>query len=270
MERVGGDLVEVTVLLPPGQSPATYEPTPKQVVKLSTARVYFRIGLPFEERVVDKVGSVFAHLNIVDTREGIDLREMTEPQQAKVPKGDHTRLPETGGGHKHGQLDPHIWLNPRLVKVQAGTICRELCRLDPAHRSTYEGNLRAFQADLDRVDRDIAARLAPLRGRELFVFHPAYGYFTDAYGLRQVAVESGGKAPTARQLSGLIRRAKQAGVRVIFVQPQFDKRNAEAVAKAVGGVIVPLDPLAEDYINNLLEMTAKIERALGREQDQPD
>ncbi len=256
--RVGGKHVDVSVLLAPGQSPATYEPTPKEMVKLARSGVYFRIGVPFERQVVEKIGSALEDLRIVDTRKGIELRA-SDPH-------DH----RAGGGHAHHhhhEQDPHVWMNPRLVKVQADIVCRTLCQIDPAHRTEYEGNCRAFKADLDRTDAKIAASLGSLRGGTFYVFHPSLGYFADAYGLEQVAIESGGKQPTAKQLAALIDRAKRDGVRLIFVQPQFDKRNAETVAAEIGGAVVPLDPLAEDYIENLLHVAAEIRRALATAPD---
>ena len=160
-------------------------------------------------------------------------------------------------------------MNPRLVKRQARTICRELCRLAPVHREAFESNCAVFESDLDRVDARIAETLAPLRGREFYVFHPAFGYFADAYGLKQVAVETGGKQPTAKQLQALIEQARSADVKLIFVQPQFTKQSAEVVARAIGGAVVPLDPLAENYLENLLHVASKIEMALegGRDEE---
>jgi zinc transport system substrate-binding protein len=324
VKRVGGDLVDVSVLVPPGQSPHTYELTPKQMVRLSEAHVFFRIGIPFEERVVDKVGATLKALNIVDTRKGVEMRALSErhdhgdeydeahqtanrarpgDEGGHHQKWDHRHAPaeeqpaseapahqeehrhlqkvEHGHGlgvahenpghdvHGPGELDPHVWLSPRVVKVQARTICDELCRLDPANKAAYEENCRLFQEELDRIDGRIAEALAPLKRREFFVFHPAFGYFADAYGLRQVAVQAGGKDPNVKQLGALIERAKREGVKLLFVQPQFSKSSAEAVAEQIGGAVVPMDPLAEDYLENLLDMASKIKRALaGAKADQ--
>jgi len=260
VKRVGGEHVAISVLLRPGQSPATYDPTPKQMVELAAAQVYFRIGVPFEKQVVAKVAAALGELCIVDTREGIDAviaNAADHPGCGVEPESDH-------GHHGHGdEPDPHVWMNPRLVKRQARTICRELCRLTPAHREAFESHCAAFEADLDRVDARISASLAPLRGREFYVFHPAFGYFAEAYGLKQVAVETGGKQPTAKHLTELIEQARSAGVKLIFVQPQFTKQSAEVVARAIGGAVVVLDPLAENYIENLLDVASKIERALA-------
>ena len=150
-----------------------------------------------------------------------------------------------------------------LFAVQV-MICDTLAELDPDHADTYRRNLAAFDADLDRVHAQIAEALAPLKGQAIFVFHPAFGYFADAYGLKQIPVEIGGKEPTARQLAGLIDRAKAAGVKVIFVQPQFSQKSAGAVAAAIDGVVVPLDDLARDYLMNLENVAAKVKVALQK------
>lgn len=147
----------------------------------------------------------------------------------------------------------------------AETMCRVLSEVDPAHAKTYADNLARLQEDLDRADARIAQWLAPIRGAEFYVYHPAFGYFADAYGLRQVAVETGGKEPSARQLADLIERAKRANVRVIFVQRQFPVKSAQAVADAIGSSVVVLDPLSPDYIANLEAIARAILRSYGRE-----
>ncbi|MCO6436442.1 MAG: zinc ABC transporter substrate-binding protein [Phycisphaerae bacterium] len=252
VERIGGDLVRVGVLLPPGQSPHTYEPTPKLITELGRAKIYFRIGVNFEDRVLQKVASTFPDLEIVDTRRGIDLAEQ---EHECDHEGDHD--------HDHGELDPHIWLSPRLAKIQARTIFEALAAAMPEHRDALSRNLDAFLKDLGEVDARIAAELAPLKGKDFLVYHPAYGYFAQAYGLHQIAIESGGKQPTAKALAELIQRAKSAGVKLIFVQPQFGKRNAEAVAEAIGGAVIEVDPLSGDYLNNLRHIADAVREALG-------
>jgi len=245
VERVGGSHIEVEVLVGPGQSPATFELTPQQMTKLTQADAYFRIGLPFEKQLVGKIRAALSDLRVVDTRRGIKLRTM-----------EHE--------HHNDGSDPHIWLDPKLVKVQAATVCEELCRLDPVNVEAYKKNLETFKADLDEVDARITRALEPLKGRKFYVFHPSYGYFGDAYGLTQVAVEVEGKEPSARQLATLIDQAKEDSVKVIFVQPQFSAKSAEAVAEAIGGVIVPIDPLARDYLRNLEDIAEKIARGLAK------
>lgn len=251
VERVGGDRMSVQVLVGPGQSPATYEPTPRQMAAFGEADVYFRIGVPFENALAEKVAASVPDLSVVDTRQGITLRPM-----------EHHRHGVRGSGGAEGALDPHVWLDPQLAKVQARTIRHELVRLDPQNRPAYDANLDAFEADLDRVDSEIRSVLGPLNGREILVFHPAFGYFADAYGLKQVAIEAEGKEPGPRELADIIRRAKSQRVKVIFVQQQFSNAQARAIAEEVGATVIPLDPLAEDYLGNLEDMAAKIAEGL--------
>lgn len=272
VERVGGQYVDIEVLVGPGQSPHAYEPTPRQLEALSRARAYFIVGIDFETALLPRIERVFKDLKIVDTRAGIPLRSMTADEaQAEASHAEHGEQGHEASGSDHhagrraGRLDPHIWLSPPLVKIQAHTICDTLVELDPAHAEAYRKNLAAFDADLDRVHAQLAATLASLKGQAIFVFHPAFGYFTDTYGLKQVPVEIEGKEPTAKQLVTLIERAKTDGVKVIFVQPQFSKKSAEAVAQAIGGAVVPLDDLSRDYLMNLDDMAAKIKAALHKE-----
>jgi zinc transport system substrate-binding protein len=264
VERIGADRVQVDVLVGPGQSPATYAPTPRQVGDLERADVYFAIGVPFERRLLAKLTGGLRDLNVVETQAGIPLRAMKTAHTHQhdhdhaVGEDAHAAEAEEPAGTK----DPHIWLDPRLVKLMATTICEELCRLDPSSADTFRANLAAFHGELDAVDARIRALLAPLKGREFLVFHPAYGYFGDSYGLEQVAVEIEGKEASPRQLTMLIEKAKAAGARVIFVQPQFSMSSAEALAREIGGAVIPLDPLARDYLGNLEVMAEKLARGL--------
>ncbi len=244
VERIGGERVKVNVLLPSGKSPATYKPSPNQMMTLSRSRLYFQIGLPFEKRLVAKMKNGMS-VEIVDIRAGIKL----------VPMGDHR--------HGSSEPDPHIWMDPKLVIIQATTIRDVLIQADPDGRSEYERGYRSLTADLTALDHKLKSILQPLQGRTIYVFHPSYGYFCRAYGLVQKAVETGGKQPSPKHLGALIRAARKDKVKVIFVQPQFARRSAEAVAKAIGGAVIPLDPLAKEYIVNLEQMAEKIRRALS-------
>ncbi|MEW6136868.1 MAG: zinc ABC transporter substrate-binding protein [Thermodesulfobacteriota bacterium] len=282
LERVGGDRVRVSVLVGPGSSPHTYEPTPRQMTELAQADIFFRIGVPFENVVMPKIQALHKGLTVVDTRDGIELRKSDEDHnhEAHTPKPhkhdsaqgraklNHKHRSEAEDDHHHeaGELDPHIWLDPVLVKRQAETMCSALIKIDPAHEKTYRENLKKFESDLDEVNSLVAKALSRVKGKEIFVFHPAYGYFADRYGLKQRAVETGGKEPGAKQLAALIDRAKKAGVKVIFVQPQFDRKNATTIARAIGGAVIPLDPLAPDYLENLRDMARKVESALSAQQ----
>ena len=254
VERIGGEHVTVSVLLPGGQEPHTFEPTPKQVMALGGARLYFQVGtLPFERRLAKKLAGGNTGLVAVDTSKGVRLRKLEGHD------------PHTGEKHREGLSDPHVWLGPPAIAVQASNIAHSLSRADPGHARDFKKNLDTLLEDLADVDAGIRKTLAPYKGRTVYVFHPSFGYFTDAYGLKQRAVEIHGKTPTPRQIQSLIAEAKGDGVRVIFVQPQFDRSSAEAVAWAIGGVVAPVDALARDLLQNLRDMAGKVKRGLAGE-----
>lgn len=262
VEAIGGERVRVQVLVRPGESPATYQPTPRQIAALGEADVYFRIGVAFETLMLEKMVAILKGRPVVDTRRGIALRPMAEPH-------GHGENEAEAEGERSGAMDPHIWLDPRNVAIQAVTVRDALVRLDPAGRATYEANARQYIGEMERLDREIRHTLAPFKGGEFFVYHPSFGYFADAYGLRQIAVETGGREPGPRQLAHLIEQAREHDVHVIFVQPQFDRKNARTIARAIDGVVVELDPLAPDAAVNLRAMAESIARHLRPRPDAP-
>jgi len=207
-------------------------------------------------------------LEFVDTRKGITLRFMTEDEVDDHGHGHSHRHRHKDRHHREtGEPDPHVWLDPKLAKVQAATIAESLSRMDPDHANEYAANLRQFQSELDELDRQLADVLAPARGKPFYVYHPAWGYFADAYGLKQISVETGGKEPSAKHLAALIKEAKKDGVKLVFVQPQFSKKSAEALGQAIGGAVVPLDDLARDYLTNMKEMAERIRTAIAEEKN---
>lgn len=284
VEQITGDLAEVDVLVTPGKSPATYSPTPGQIRKLALADVYFRIGVPFENGFMHKMASVAPDTRVVDTRKGIVPRKMEahihdhdkEPKQDHQEKEAHTHeadaVHEDHGkaeeDHGHGDTaagrDPHIWMNPVLVKQQAATMTDALSELAPEHAARFRENHALFARKLDQLHDRLTTLLAPLAGQNLFVFHPAFGYLADAYGLHQIPVETMGRSPKGKELSAIIRLAKDENVRVIFVQPQFDQQAARKIAAAIDGAVVPINPLAPDYLDNMVRMAETIAMSLSR------
>ena len=263
IERIGGDLVQVQVLVKPGQSPATYRVTPRQMDQLGRADVYFRIGVPFERSLLPKIKAVRPDLLIVDTREGVDLLDMASPHTHDVSQEPAHLETEEHAEEVFWGKDPHIWLDPVRVKIQARTIAETLIALSPAEKKRFGTNLRAFCKELDALHKKLGARLAPFRGKTFYAYHPAYGYFADAFGLRQEAVEQEGKGPGLRSTEAIVTCMKQEGIRTLFVQPQFSQRQAAAIAARAGATVVPLDPLALDYPGNLQAMADAVARALG-------
>ncbi|MGD8394875.1 MAG: zinc ABC transporter substrate-binding protein [Candidatus Eiseniibacteriota bacterium] len=238
VERLAGASVELVVLIPPGASPATYEPTMRQLAAMDRAALYVKVGhpgFPFERTWLDRLLEGHDDLVVFDCSAHVG-------QQA---------------------ADPHIWVSPPAMRAMVPHLAATLARLLPSERDAIAEREAALLAGIDALDADIRAALAGLEHRRFYVFHPAWGAFAAAYGLEQVSIEHDHKEPNAHQLTGLLERARADGVRVVFVQPQFSRRSAEVVAGEIGARVVSIDPLARDWAENLRRVTAALVEALG-------
>lgn len=371
LEKIAGDRFQITVMVPPGASPETYEPKPQQLQALSGAIAYFQLDVPFEQQWLRRLQGVNGSMALVDTSRGItklfledhhhhgegeirghgdhddhdDCGPVPDPEPrpfegrnraagngeteivgtvGRIPDNDEffldtpqgrievdvdlpdfrgldLTLGETvtvrgvyddddfdawtitrpdgspvftrgirdddcddddrqGGTEQSPDrreqttaalLDPHIWLSPRLAKIQGENIYQALVTFDPENEATYQRNFEKFLEELDTLDQTIRDRLAPLQNRKFMVFHPSWQYFADDYDLEMVAIEIGGTEPSAAELSNLIQTAKDQGVKVIFAQPEFSQTAANLIAKEIGGEVVLISPLAENWQENL-------------------
>jgi zinc transport system substrate-binding protein len=244
VEKIADDTVEINVMVGPGHSPATYEPKPQQMAALDKSSLYFSIGVPFERTWLPKLAAAAPHMRVVATDEGIAKRMM----------GAHDHDHEHHNHAKHeGTPDPHIWLDPILVKSQVSTIATALIEAFPAHKARYEYNVQAFMAELDALHASIKAKLDPLHDATFMVFHPSWGYFAQRYHLNQVAIEVEGKEPKPAALGSLITKAKAEKVRAVFVSPQFSTKSAQTIAHEIGAHVVALDPLSVAWEEELLK-----------------
>jgi zinc transport system substrate-binding protein len=257
--QIGGEHVTVEALLAGGGDPHTFSPTPKQITRLGRGKVFFSVGLPFEVRLCEKLAD-HGSLKVVHTDAGIEKRS------GGCSHGSHEGHQHHGPACQHETQgnDPHIWLSIPLIRLQAQNIVAGLCAVDPANCEDYKQNLRTFLTNAEVVHRRIADLLAPHQGKSFYVFHPSFTYFGSDYGLTEVAVEVEGKLPAPKQLAQLTGEMKSAGVKTIFVQPQFDQRSAATIADAIGCDIVVLDPLARDLLPNLEETARALAASLAR------
>ncbi|WP_319522840.1 metal ABC transporter solute-binding protein, Zn/Mn family [uncultured Desulfosarcina sp.] len=267
VQQIGKDLVDVQAMVQPGASPATYEPKPRQMAALSGAKIYFSIGVPFEKAWLDKIAAANPQMTVVHTDDGIEKIPMAahhhhEDHAGKDGEEKHHADDHEKGHHGHTGLDPHIWLSPPLVRIQARTITTALQTADPAHRDVYDANFRDFAGRIDQLDNDLRDTLAGRFGMSFMVFHPAWGYFAHAYGLKQMPIEIEGKDPKPARLQALIEHAREHNIHVIFVQPQFSTKSAELIAREIDGQVVAANPLAEDWMANLRQVADKFKAAL--------
>ncbi len=249
VEQIGGDRINVSVMVPPGAEPATYEPAPTQMTALSKTSIYFAIGVPFERAWLPRFAGINPKMRIIHTESGI-----AEKPIDRNMKND---------ANFHGIPDPHVWLSPPLVMLQARNILAALIAADPAHFDTYTANYKKFIAAIADLDTKLQRQFpAGEKRTEFMVFHPAWGYFADAYGLKQIPIEVEGKSPKAAELQKLISKARKKHIRIVLVEPQFSARDAGVIARSIDGKIVYADPLAYDWAKNLLKVAATIKSAL--------
>lgn len=256
VERIGGADVRVSVMLPPGKSPETYSPAPSKIRELGGAQVYFSIGVPFEEQFLPMVGESLPNLRVADMSSGIVRRALEEAHHHGEADGEKEHE------HGRGEPDPHVWMAPMLLAQQADQVAVSLGALRPDRAADYQRAAVEYRRGMEALDAHLREMLLPFAGRTVFVYHPAFGYFTDAYGLKQEAIEQGGSSPTPRQLAQLITAARADEVRVIFVQPEFDQAKAATVAEAIRGRVVSLNPLDEHIAETLFAMGEAIRDAL--------
>ncbi len=255
-EKIGGEFVDVSVMVMPGANPATFEPRPKQMAGISGADMYFAVGAPFEDAWLPKFAGANPAMKIVHTDQNAPKKTIASHIHEGEP--DHRHKAEAG----REILDPHIWLSPPLVARQIEHMARALGDFDPERRSYYETRLHEFKEEIRKLDADIKNLLSDIKGRKFMVFHPAWGYFADTYDLVQVPVEIEGKEPKPGDLKRLIVFARRNRIQTIFVQPQFSSRKAGVIAGAIDGEVEPLDPLAESWAENLRKAAQSIRKSL--------
>ena len=254
-ERVAGEHVKVSVMVGKGQSPATYEPTPKQMVLLNKSQLYFQIGVPFESIWIDAISKLNSQLKIIDC-----CTELSTGQSEGHYHDYHREKENTKEGYakKENAIDPHIWTSPANAKYIALKMKKALIDSYPVYANEFESNCSKLIEDLDKLDRDIKSRLAQLNNRYIIVSHPSWGYYAEAYDLIQLPIEVEGKEVRAKSLVNLIEFARSKNIKRVFVQKQFNKNSAEIIAREIDADVIELDPLDEDYIANLYYVTDAI------------
>ncbi|HNX43205.1 MAG TPA: zinc ABC transporter substrate-binding protein [Bacteroidales bacterium] len=249
VDRISGGKLECGVMIPPGGNHETFEPSPRDMEKVSKAGIYFTIGaLDFEKAWVERVKAVNPGLEIVNTGSGITMIE------------GHSHE-----GHASCAVDPHIWLSPDAVRIQARSICEALCRYDSSSKTLYERNLDSFLHEADSADRYITSLFEPHQGKSILIYHPALAYFAREYGLNQLSIEHEGKDPSPVHMREIIDLAEARRISVIFVSKEFDTRHAETIAKQINGRLVTFDPMAYNWTTNIMHLADLIAQSMANQ-----
>lgn len=239
-EKIGGDKIQTSLMVPDGASPHTYEPKPGQLVEVSKARIYVKVGTPIEFEInwLDKLLAMNKNMLVIDASQSIRL--ITENHEHRHSNQIHKQ-----------NVDPHIWLSPQNAKIMVENIYKGIVKVDTINQKYYEQNKNLYLSKLDSLDEEIRSALALKKTRKFMVYHPSWGYFADQYQLQQISVEEEGKEPTAKGIQNLIEQARRDSINVIFVSPQFNMMNAKQIAREIGGRIISVNPMEKDYISNL-------------------
>ena len=247
VDAIASERVETITMVMQGDSPHTYEPKPSQMKAVSEASLYFAIGVEFEKAWLARFKAQNSSMRVVNLYEGIKRLHMKSHHEHDAKGGE----------------DPHIWTAPRNMIVMAKKVAKALEDIDPEGRKYYEKNLQKYIAQVEALEKRISSILSSLpAGSSFLVFHPSWGYFADEFGLKQVAMETEGKEPSAKEFMSLIKRMKKSGARAIVVQPEFSNKSARLLAKELSIPVVAVSPLAYDWQNSLLRVARAI---AGRE-----
>lgn len=238
VEAIGGKRVEASALLPPGVSPETYQPDARLLNKLGKAEALITIGVPFEEVLMPKLKASFPKLKLVDGTKGMKIRNFDD-----------------------GGRDPHVWLSCGNMVKYAETVASVLTELAPEHSDEFKKALDKYSAELRKTSERIRSELSSLEGKTLLVYHPAFGYFLEEYGIVQQAIEEEGKEPTGGTLQHALRLGREMGVKAIFVQPQFSPRSAKTIARELNCRVVEIDPLPKKLTPGLLKLAEALKKA---------
>lgn len=301
VEKIAKDKVEINVMVKAGFSPATYEPKTSQMRKLANSKAYFSIGVPFEKVWLEKFEHANKNMLVVDTTHGIKKLEMQAHVHHDEEKHEHEEHKDHDHdthdhdehkheehkdhdhdahehdkhekedakhdehdeheGHDHSGLDPHVWLDPMLVKVQAKNIYEALVKIDAKNKEFYLTNYKAFVKELETLNKKLESIIEPYEHKAFMVFHPSWGYFAKRYHLEQISIEIQGKEPKPAQLVELIDEAKKHDIKIVFVAPQFSQKGAKVISNSIKGYTATIDPLSYEWDKNLLKVANEIAKS---------
>ena len=258
VEQIAGDSINVEAMVERGADPHTFEPKPSQMKSVEKSDLHFAVGMEFDKVWLPKLQKQFPNLVVVDTDKGVEKVEMSKHHHhhdADHEEHSHDTHKKTSNHeddeHDHSGLDPHIWLDPILVKTQVENIANALIEKYPQNKTLFELNLAKFKENLDKFDANTAKILKELKTDKFMVYHPSWGYFAKRYGLVQIPIEIEGKEPKPADLKNLINEAKEEGVKVIFVAPQFSQKSASTIAKATSASVVEIDQLPYEWLDEM-------------------
>jgi zinc transport system substrate-binding protein len=260
VEQIGGENVDVVVMVEPGEDPHTYEPSPADMQAMGDADAYVTVGLEFEEAWIPRFTEVNPDMVIIDAAAEVE-KLAGDDEHADEDHADEEHADDEHA-HDHGEGDPHVWTSPAAMTTMGYTLADEFAALDAENAEAYESNALVVGEDATDLDAKISAALASSESGTFMVFHPAWGYFAREYGLEQIAIEVGGQEPSAAELAQLVETARDEGISVILVQPSHSTRTADLIAQEIDAEVAVADPLAADWLTSMEQVAETFGAAL--------
>jgi zinc transport system substrate-binding protein len=251
LEKIGGNYINVKIIVPPGADPHTFELKPELLKSFSEADAYFKIGsgIEFELTWMDKIAGFNKNMKIYDCSKNI---KFIHSDTGSAESDEHADGYITGN-------DPHIWVSIKNAMIISENIYEGLSRLDPKNSNVFLANRNSYQQKLIDLDKKITESLSGAKNRKFMVYHSAWSYFARDYGMEEISIESSGKEPTFAGIREAIDLARQNNIKIIFVSPQFSTKSAETIAKEIGADIVLIDPLDKNFLSNMEVVAEKFE-----------
>lgn len=250
-EQIAGHFFTVNCAIPAGQSPETYDPTPQEMMRISKSAAYFRIGnIGFEQAWMDAIKEQNPNMPVFDLSEGIRL--------IANDNDIHDVHEHNGQRHFHGATDPHIWTSARNMRTIALNMREAFISIDKANEAVYRQNYNSLLEVIDSTEQVLDSLLSPLSGHAFVIYHPALTYFAQDYRLKQLCIEMDGKEPSPAQLKALVDAAKEHQATTVFIQQEFDQKNAELIAAETGCRLVPINPLDYDWPSSMIKIAQSL------------
>lgn len=247
-EQIAGEFYQINCVIPDGQSPETYDPTPQEMILIGKSKAYLRIGdIGFEQAWMKAIKEQNPSMQIFDLSKGIHLIATQEPNE-------HAEA----HAHHHGPTDPHIWTSAQNMKIIARNAAEAFITLDPENKKHYEENYTRLITQIERTKQELDNLLIPLKGQAFIIYHPALTYLARDYQLKQLCIEMDGKEPSPAQLKTLVETARKYQATTVFVQQEFDQKNAELIAKETGCRLIQINPLEYDWAKSMIHIAKSL------------
>jgi zinc transport system substrate-binding protein len=244
VKAVGGDKVDVTLMVPSNADPHTYEPLANQLSRVSNAKMYAELGTPieFEVNYMDKIRAINPNMLVLNTSKGIKLIPNSAENESTT-------------------MDPHDYVDPKNAKIMVNNIYQGLVQIDPADKDYYQKNRDSYLKQLDDLDKNTTKLLKGKQGTYILIYHPAFGYYAKDYNLTQVGAMINDEEPSPQRIAMMVNIAKQNNITVIYNEPQYDPKFMQSIASQIGAQILNVNDLDEHYIKNMEDIATEFSKA---------